>query len=117
MAKQMSYTAADGTTHATSYWAIVQVNISLIEQQATLVFYGYKDAAARVAGKAAVGEKKYTIPTPEFISYFTGVVAGNDKLLTKAYLYATEAQDVVVSIDEETGETTYTSFFAGASDV
>jgi hypothetical protein len=117
MAKRMEFTAADGTTHASSYWTIAQVNVSLIQRQATIVFYGYKDAAARLAGKQAVGEKKYAIPTPAFIAYFTGVVAGNDQLLNKAYQYAVETEDVVDTVDPETGETTYKSFFEGASDV
>ncbi len=106
MAKQMSYEDAQGTTHATSYWVPVQISINILSFTGRVQFAGFKDAAAKLAGKAAVGFKGYDISAADFATYFAGAIAGNGSLVTKFYLLADERLD-----------TNGVSFFNGASDV
>ncbi len=111
MAKQMSFVAADGTTHSASYWVITQVNINTLTRTGRISFAGFKDLASKVAGLASVGQKTYDLTAEEFAASFLGVLTGNDRLLTQAYLFATSKKDVTVP------DSASISFFDTAIDV
>lgn len=107
MAKQMSF-----NDHNESYWRLVQATINIPDKSAQLVFYGYKDAAARQAGKLPVGAKQYTILGETFDQYYRQhLEPGGPNIAAMAYAYAMNKLDMAGP------NNTFCSFFDGATDV
>ena len=112
MAKEMTFTDQYGHQHQESYWRLVQVNISVPDKSALLVFYGYKDKAARDAAKQPVAAKQYAIMGETFDAcYARHLEPGGPNMAQMAYQYASECLDA----QGENG--TLHSFFGSAKDV
>jgi hypothetical protein len=52
MALEMQFSDVYGSSHASSYWRIASVNISLADDMARIEVFGFKDKAASDAHKA-----------------------------------------------------------------
>ena len=111
MAFQMAYEDSCGNSYDTSYWRVVQVNISAADLAARVVLYGYKDKDARDENKTPIvgAIKAYDITGDEFVTYYTQHLApGGPNIAEMCYLYAKEKKD--------TGNPAV-SFFDKATDV
>lgn len=112
MAKEMTFTDQFGNQHAKSYWRLVQCNISVPDKNALLVFYGYKDKAARDGSKRPVAAKQYVIMGETFDTYYARhLEPGGPNMAQMSYEYATEC------LDARAEDGTLHSFFEGSQDV
>jgi len=112
MAKQMAFTDQYGNQHQESYWRLVQCNISVPDKSALLVFYGYKDKAARNSAKQPVAAKQYAIMGETFDAcYARHLEPGGPNMAQMAYEYAVEC------LDARAEDGTLHSFFESATDV
>lgn len=75
MAKVMAFTDAAGNTYQTSYWRVVQINVSVADRTAMVMLYGYKDAASRQAGRSPIGQKSYAVTGADFDKLFASQAA------------------------------------------
>jgi len=117
MAKAMHYIDASGNEVATSYWRIVQINLGIADRSGRVVFYGYKDQAARLSGKQPLpgAVKEYSVSGDTFDAMMAAYLAGQSgNLMQACYKLAMDTKDVVV--DPEDPEKN-TSFFEGAEDL
>lgn len=115
MAKQMPYDDAYGNHYDESYWRLVQVNLGIADRTATALFYGYKDAASRLANKQSIGAKQYAVSGSAFdaimVQYLT---PGGPNVMQISYQIATTTKDVVVDPNDPTKNV---SFFDEATDL
>lgn len=113
MAKQMAFSDQFGNTYPASYWRLVYVAIDAVGGNARLVFYGYKDKAARDAAKVNIGQKAYDLSGAEFQTYYAHHLEPNGpNLMTLCYEYCGQKKDV-----PQGGELPDVSFFETATDV
>ena len=110
MALKMIYVANDGTEHLNSYWRPVQINIGIGDKTANVVFYGYKDQAARHAGNASIGSKSYAVSGDQFEEYFSSAALLNNDPAAKSYELAINVLDTGNTDDRK-------SFFHDSEDV
>ena len=108
MAKQMNYTDAGGNVCPLSYWRPVQINISIADKEVRVVFYGYKDEAARIEKKESVGQKAYSLVGDKFTAYFSAASLDALNPMKQAYKLCMDILDTNNNQD---------SFFKGAIDV
>jgi hypothetical protein len=106
MAKQMAHTDASGNSYTASYWRVVQVNIGIADKSASVLFYGYKDDAARQSGKVNIGQKLYGLFGDKVTEYFGASVLDTANPMEQAY-----------KLTMDTLDTNGKSFFEGALDV
>lgn len=114
-----SFTDASGNVNATAFWRAVQLNISSVDKNINLVFYGYKDAASFVAGKQALPgtQKTYTITGDEFLAVATQDPVGDNLYNVLAHAsedYALNKLDTDSGEVDEEGQPILVSFFDGA---
>lgn len=122
MAKQMAFTDASGVEHPEAYFRPVQVNIGVADENANLVFYGYRDAAAREAGRAPIGVHSYALGGEQYRQGYAALIAGQINPVALCYHVATTTADTPdpdwVADPEHPEETApLIPFFAGATDV
>lgn len=127
MAKQVNYTHPNGTSYPESYWRIAQLVVDVPALFAKYVFYGYKDAAARLEGKDRIGERIVCINGAEFAAYFAEVTGKVKNPQEVGYECCTNSKDipsteeVVVDAGLETEHTETrpisVSFFENSIDV
>ena len=108
MAKQMDYTDKSGNVCPLSYWRPVQINISIADKAVWVVFYGYKDEAARIAKKESVGQKAYSLVGDNFTTYFSAAALDTLNPMKQAYKLAMDTLDTNNNQD---------SFFKNSLDV
>lgn len=114
MAKAIQYSDQFGNTYSESYWRVVQINISIVDKNSLIVFYGYKDQATRSAGKQSIGQKTYTISGDVFDTlYATHLAPNGPNLMQLAYQHATSTLDTPSLENPEE----LVSFFEGGEDV
>lgn len=106
MAFQMAYSSADGVDHQASYWRPNIINLAVHQKVASINFIGYKDEAARIAGKNPVGSKSYTVKGTDYDTYFSSAVLDQYNPIASSYAFATNTLD-----------TNGVSFFNGAESV
>ena len=96
MALEMSYSDKFGNDYPLSYWRLVQINFSPSDETASFTFYGYKDEAARLSGKAASGSKTYSIAKEAYATYLSvAAITGLDKnVLNNGYTLAKATLEV-----------------------
>lgn len=112
MAKEMTFIDQYGNQHQRSYWRLVQCNISVPDKSALLVFYGYKDKAARDAAKQPVAAKQYSVMGETFDAcYSRHLEPGGPNMAQMCYEYASECMDV------RSEDGTMHGFFENAQDV
>ena len=115
MAKKLNYRDRYGNQQPNSYWRIVSINISLIQQEAVILFFGYKDKQAYDSGAAPLGNKEYVINGASFTAFYNSHLApGGPNLFQLAYAHATSTKDVVTDPADATKNV---SFFANGEDV
>ncbi|MFO0821528.1 MAG: hypothetical protein U0792_00025 [Gemmataceae bacterium] len=108
----MTFTDQFGNQYEESYWRLVQCNISVPDKSTFLVFYGYKDKAARDASKQPVAAKQYSIVGELFDTYYSRhLEPDGPNLAIMAYNYAEEC------LDARSEDGTMHSFFENATDV
>jgi hypothetical protein len=127
MAKQINYTHPNGTEYPQSYWRIAQLVVDVPALYAKFVFYGYKDAAARLAGKEPIGERVVHVHGAEFAAYFAEVTGKIKNPQEVGYEYCSYFKDIPdveeVVVDEGTENQhveerpTHKSFFKDSLDV
>ena len=144
MAKQVNFTHANGTVYPSSYWRITKLEVDVPRAYALFVFSGYKDQAARQAGKAIIGVRKITIEGSDFLKHFNEVTSKAKNPQEVGYEYCSKVKDIPTTVtttktvstqktvkDEQTGEetvvteekevieetTVHVSFFEQALDV
>lgn len=117
MAKEKAFEDATGTQHDKCYWRLVQFNIGVADRNAKATFYGYKDQAARQAGKHPLpgAVKEYSVSGAEFDALMAKhLQAGGENVMKISYDYATAKKDVVPDPSKPDDKV---SFFDGAIDV
>lgn len=122
MAKQVNYTHSNGTAYPESYWRITQLVVDVPNLYAKFVFTGYKDEAARLAGKEPIGEKTIHLTGETFATYFAEVTGKVKNPQEVGYEYCTEYKDTTKTVTtivegEEVSEVVPASFFEEAEDV
>lgn len=80
MAYRMQYSDDSGNDYNDSYWRIVQVNISVADKNANIVFHGYKSKQARNNNKAPIASKQYTCG-----EVYTALIDSQKDVVAKAY--------------------------------
>jgi len=115
MAKAMAFQDQFGNSYESSYWRVVQINIGVADKHAHIVFYGYRDQAARAANKNSIGQKTYTVSGAEFDTLYAAHIApGGPNLFQLAYQVATTTKDVIVDPNDPSQNV---SFFENGVDV
>ena len=66
MPKQMSFDSF-GINFPESYWELAHINISLIDKQGSITFFGYANKKARENGDRMIANKTYRV-TPQILS-------------------------------------------------
>jgi hypothetical protein len=94
MAKQMPYTDSAGNQLPASYWRLMQVILTFADQGGSLVFYGYRDQAARTSRLAPIGTKQYALDT-DAITAIQALVKQTGDLQKACYQWATQVNDPV----------------------
>jgi hypothetical protein len=84
MAKVMAFGDQHGNTYQTSYWSLQFFAFDKGARTARLLLYGYKDAAARAAGKQPIGQKEYVVSGTDFDNLFAAQKQANPKPLLRA---------------------------------
>jgi hypothetical protein len=120
MAIQLNFTTDQDINLPETYWRITEIRIGLISSHANCYFTGYKDKAARDAGKQSIGVKEYAVNGEEFKKFYVKMM---DKELNLAEVFYSiaktrkeivtgyttkeitkEVEKVTTVVDEETGE-------------
>jgi hypothetical protein len=83
MAKVMTFEDQYGNVYQTSYWSLQFFAFDKGTRTARLLLYGYKDAAARTAGKQPIGQKEYAVSGAEFDNLFAAQKQANPKPLLR----------------------------------
>lgn len=117
MAKQMSYTDDKGNFYPQAYFRPVQINMGIADKSAYVVFYGYKDAAARQAGKALCVQKIYSISNEKYADYFSPIALDTLNPIKQSYKLCIEIKDVESGQLDVNGKPIMKSFFEGSIDV
>lgn len=115
MAKIMTFEDPLGNQYQSSYWSIQFFAFDKGARTARLLLYGYKDAAARTAGKQPVGQKEYVVSGDDFDRLFAAQKQANPKPLLRS-LYedvVNVRKDVVVDPNDLSKNR---GFFDGAQD-
>ena len=109
MAKEMKYTAQDGTVFPDAYFIPVRVTLDPVNKTAQVIFAGYENEASRRDNpKADIAAKSYLIGPDVYDSYFgVSAIEGDGKNAIKS------TYDMASQITEGDGK----SFFDGARDV
>ena len=97
--KKSSYTDARGVDYVDSYWTVNQVNIMKGNGMATILWLGFKDHAACLAGKQSIGERQTVISGQNFIDAVTAETAKLQSIFDIVHAYALSVQDVQTGID------------------
>jgi hypothetical protein len=121
MAFVMSYPDKFGNANPNSFWSLIQLNMSILDKSALLVYYGYKDNQAWVDNKEPIGAKQYAI-TGDTFNFYLGVLVTPDpttptidKLCDN---YAKAAKDTPdPNAADPTDPDTFISFFENATQV
>lgn len=100
----MAYQSKDGVDHSKSYWKVSSIQINTTFKTATIQFLGFKDQAARDAGKQSVGIKTYSIQSDSYDLYYSPEILATKDPMQSSYQLATSTQ-------EKSG----VSFFDGAA--
>lgn len=88
MPLRKSTETSDGVTHASSHWVLGELSLDYIGRKASLRFFGYKDVAAKTAGKTRIGEQFFQISGATFESYFGNTAQGSKTPESAATEYA-----------------------------
>jgi hypothetical protein len=115
MAKVMSFDDPFGNAYPASYWSIQFFAFDKGARVARLLLYGYRDAAARTAGKQPVGQREYVVTGDDFDRLFAAQKQANPKPLLRS-LYedvVNVRKDVVVDPNDPAKNR---GFFEGAQD-
>lgn len=116
MAKAMPYTDSFGNENLNSYWRCAAINISITDNNAMVVIYGYKNAEARANNKQSIGSKSYSVSGETFINLLNShLEPGGPNIMTLAYTIATQTLDVDAPTEEDPDRKV--SFFEGAENV
>ena len=111
MAFQMEFKDQYGNELPSSYWRLVQANVSIPDKAASLVFYGYVSKEARDAKKQPVASKQYAVMGEKFEDWYVEILTGETTNLAKScYDFAKDTRDV-------TKDNAIISFFADAVNV
>jgi len=125
MAKQLNYIHPNGSEYPESYWRITMLFVDMKKHYARYEFTGYKDQAARLAGKEPIGVRLIEIVGEDFDAGFQEVTLKNKNPQEIGYDYAGKfknLQKVVTVEPEEEGQEPRAeiipySFFEEAKDV
>lgn len=93
MAKQIEY-RFNGITLPTSYWELVQINLSPTAKTGRIVFYGYADQAAKDNGEKPIGSKSYQI-TPEIYETYFAMIDNRSAIVESSYNLAVSTKDII----------------------
>lgn len=113
MAVSRAFSDPYGNTYADSYWMLVQCNICPIDQNAMVLFYGYRSEPDRRAKKSPIGSKQYSVSGPDFVRLMTEHLTKGTNIMALAYALAKETKDEVDPEDPENK----ISFFENATDL
>lgn len=118
MAKVQSFTDNAGVVHASCYWRVAQINISVADGSAGITFYGYDDQTKREAGKAPVtgAVKRYVISSSDFATYYAQEIAKSKNIAEICYAFAMATKDVDTGRKDENNRPIMESFFEHATD-
>lgn len=117
MAFQKVYSDQSGNDYPVSYWRVVQVNFSPVDEAALVMFYCYKDQASRLAGKQSVGQKSYSVGKPDYPTYFSVANLDLSNPIEQGYLLCKNVKDIDSGTKDANGLPIMKSFFNGAIDV
>lgn len=95
MALQLDFTTNQDVSLLNTYWRITEIHISLTNVYAHCYFSGYKDKAARDAGKQVVGTKEYLINGEEFAKFYTKTMSKELNLAEIFYSIAKTRKEVI----------------------
>jgi hypothetical protein len=110
MPKQMSFDSF-GVNFPESYWEVAHINISLIDKQGSITFFGYANKKARENGDRMIANKTYRVTPQIFADYFPNI-AIESQLVSGSYAMAENIKDTVIGKDGQTY-----SFFNNSTDV
>ena len=117
MAKQMSFADTQGTVLPVTYWHPQFISLDKQSRTFNIVFFGYLDAAHRLANKPSIGQHAYTDGgDPARYNTYFGAAAATRNVFQAAYLAAGDTNDVP-NTPTPNDPLTSTNFFAGATDV
>jgi hypothetical protein len=117
VAKVMSFEDPSGNTYQTSYWSIQFFAFDKGVRTARLLLYGYRDAAARTAGKQPIGQKEYVVAGDDFDRLFASQKQTNPKpLLRQLYEDVVNVHKDVPDPAAPNDPTRNKGFFDGAQD-
>lgn len=95
MALVMEFKDNYGNDLPSSYWRLVQVNVSIPDKAASLAFFGYVSKDARDKMRQPIGSKQYSILGEQFEVWYDSVLTAKNTNLTKScYEYAKATKDV-----------------------
>lgn len=87
MGLQVTYTNGQGIEFTESYWKISNINFHPIRRIFDVEITGYKDVAAKTAGKQPIEYRHYSLPPEYFADWQAKVVDSetNGNILQVAY--------------------------------